>query len=183
MNKLSIDKSNMYKNIIELPNHIQNSLKNFENNSNLKKERYSKIESIIILGMGGSAITGLLVSELLKNDINIPIYVNQNYTIPKWVNNKTLVIASSYSGNTEETLISCKECLKRRSKIIALTTGGKLFDLLKKEKYFDYVQMPEGLQPRATIGYSFSLMLILFNKIKIIDDYFIKDLKKGSNGS
>mgnify|MGYP001469617372 CR=1 FL=1 len=172
-----IDKSNMYKDIIELPNHIQDSLENFKNNSNLEEEKYIEIESIMILGMGGSAITGLLVSELLKNKLNIPIYVNQNYSIPKWVNHKTLVIASSYSGNTEETLISCKECLEKTNKIIPLTTGGQLFDLLQKENYFDYVKMPKGLQPRATIGYSFALMLILLNKINIIDDSFIKDLE------
>ncbi len=58
----------------------------------------------MILGMGGSAITGLLIKDILKNEIDIPMHVNQGYHIPKWINNKTLIIACSYSGNTEETL-------------------------------------------------------------------------------
>ena len=54
--------------------------------------------------MGGSAITGLLFKEILSDKLSIPVNVNQGYIIPKWVNENTLVIACSYSGNTEETL-------------------------------------------------------------------------------
>ena len=105
-------KSDIYKSIYEFPKHIKEALNNFDNNSNLNDD-YSNIQSIMILGMGGSAITGLLISEILKQKIKQPIFINQNYEIPKWVNKNTLVIASSYSGNTEETLIACKKCIEK----------------------------------------------------------------------
>ena len=100
-------KSEIYKAIYKFPDHIEDALNNFDKNSNLN-DNYSNIQSIMILGMGGSAITGLLIAEILKQKIKQPIFINQNYEIPKWVDKNTLVIASSYSGNTEETLIACE---------------------------------------------------------------------------
>ena len=169
-------KSDIYKSIYEFPKHIKEALNNFDNNSNLNYD-YSNIQSIMILGMGGSAITGLLISEILKQKIKQPIFINQNYEIPKWVNKNTLVIASSYSGNTEETLIACKKCIEKNCKIIGFTTGGELLKLLKKMNYNDYVKMPTGLQPRAAIGYSFTMMLKLLNNITLVNDDIIDDLK------
>ena len=169
-------KSDIYKSIYEFPEHIKEALNSFDNNSNLNDD-YSNIQSIMILGMGGSAITGLLISEILKQKIKQPIFINQNYEIPKWVNKNTLVIASSYSGNTEETLIACKKCIEKNCKIIGFTTGGKLLKLLKKMNYNDYVKMPIGLQPRAAIGYSFTMMLKLLNNITLVNDDIIDDLK------
>ncbi len=169
-------KSEIYKAIYEFPAHIEDALNNFDKNSNLNDD-YSNIQSIMILGMGGSAITGLLIAEILKQKIKHPIFVNQNYEIPKWVNENTLVIASSYSGNTEETLIACEKCIENKSKIIGFTTGGKLLELLKKMNYNNYVKMPEGLQPRAAIGYSFTMMLKLLNQIELVNNKLIYDLE------
>ena len=177
MNKLTIDASNMYKSIFDFSTHIEESFDFFKNNSSLKLGLTHKIESIMILGMGGSAITGLLVKELLKNNLDIPIHVNQGYDIPKWINDKTLIIASSYSGNTEETLISCEESFKKTPNIIGISKGGKLFELLENKGVTEYVKMPDGLQPRAAIGYSFSLMLMMLNKIGFIDESLVKNLK------
>ena len=169
-------KCDIYKSIYDFPEHIKEALNSFDNNSNLNDD-YSNIQSIMILGMGGSAITGLLISEILKQKIKQPIFINQNYEIPKWVNKNTLVIASSYSGNTEETLIACKKCIEKNCKIIGFTTGGELLKLLKKMNYNDYVKMPTGLQPRAAIGYSFTIMLKLLNNITLVNDDIIDDLK------
>ena len=171
-----IDPSNMYKSIFDFSNHIKETFEFFDKNSSLNSNLKNEITSIMALGMGGSAITGLLMKELLKNDIDIPINVNQGYDIPKWVNNKTLIIACSYSGNTEETLNAFEKCHKKNAKIIGFTTGGKLFELVENYKY-EYVLMPKGLQPRAAIGYSFSLMLMLLNKIGLINESLIESLK------
>ena len=178
MNVKSIDKSNMFRIIYDFPVHIQESFKLFKENHTLdSKEKFKNIESIVILGMGGSAITGLLMKEILKDEINIPISINQNYTLPKWVNKKTLIIASSYSGNTEETLTACKEGISKKCKIIGFSTGGKLVSLLKNKKYKNFVIMPNGLQPRAAIGYAFSMMLLTLNQIGLIKMSMIKNLK------
>ena len=171
-----IDPSNMYKSIFDFPNHIEESFNFFKKNSSLNPNLKDGINSIMILGMGGSAITGLLMKEMLRNNLDIPISVNQGYDIPKWINKHTLVIACSYSGNTEETLNALEKCDQKNAKIIGFTTGGSLFKTVQKYNY-DYVLMPKGLQPRAAIGYSFPLMLILFNKINLIDESFIKNLE------
>ena len=180
MHNSIIDPSNLYKSIFDFSNHIKEAFEFFDNNSSLNRNLKNEIDSIMVLGMGGSAITGLLIKYLLKNDIDIPMHVNQGYDIPKWVNNKTLIIACSYSGNTEETLNALEKCHKENAKIIAFTTGGKLFALVEKYEY-EYVLMPKGLQPRAAIGYSFSLMLMLLNKIGLINESLIKSLKNSPN--
>ena len=171
----NIDKLNMYESIFEFPNHIKDCIENFENNCFINNK--NNFDSIIILGMGGSAISGLLIKEILNAKAKIPIHVNKNYTIPKWVNRKTLVIASSYSGNTEETIISCKEALKLGCNIIGISTGGKLIQLLKKGNK-SYIKLKAGLQPRAAIGYSFSSLLLLFDKLNLINKTDFKLFKK-----
>ena len=180
MRNPKIDQSNMYKSIFDFSTHIKETFEFFDNNSSLNSNLKNEIDSIMVLGMGGSAITGLLMKDLLKNDIDIPMHVNQGYDIPKWVNNKTLIIACSYSGNTEETLHALEECRKANAKIIGFTTGGKLFELVQKYEY-EYVLIPKGLQPRAAIGYSFPLMLMLLNKIGLINEALIKSLKNSPN--
>ena len=180
MNNSKIDPSNMYKSIFDFSTHISESFVFFKNNSYLNLNSIDKIESIMVLGMGGSAITGLLIKEILEKDISIPVNVNQNYDIPKWVNQNTLVIACSYSGNTEETLNGLKQCYKRNSKIIGFTTGGSLFELIKKYNS-NYVLMPKDLQPRAAIGYSFSLMLMMLNKIGFVNEKLVKKLNDSIN--
>ena len=172
----TIDPSNMYESISQFPEHVQNSFDFFDKNSSINKTIYENIDNILILGMGGSAITGLLFKEILADKLSVPVNVNQGYTIPKSVNENTLVIASSYSGNTEETLAGLEECMPKTSKIIGLTTGGKLFNIINKNNN-DYVLIPQGLQPRAALGYSFTLMLIMFNTIEFISDNILTDFQ------
>ena len=176
MNTSHIDKSNMYKSISEFPKHVQHSFDFFEKNSSIKNIISNNINNILILGMGGSAITGLLFKEILADKLSITVNVNQGYTIPEWVNENTLIIACSYSGNTEETLIGLEKCLSKTSKIIGFSTGGKLIDIINENKN-DYVLMPKGLQPRAALGYSFTLMLILLNRIGFIKNSIIIDFQ------
>jgi glucose/mannose-6-phosphate isomerase len=166
--KYIIDESNMFQVILDFPKQIKYSLDNFKENYNTDKslEDYKNINKILILGMGGSAISGLLIKEILDMESSIPTFVNQNYTIPKWVDNNTLVIASSYSGNTEETLTACKECINKNAEIIAVSTGGHLIELLDNN---NYIKLPKGMQPRAALGYSFSSILLLLNNLKFID--------------
>ena len=124
MLKQKLDVSNMYDAIVGFPAQIKTAFSVMENWS--PKHRYSKINNILILGMGGSAIGGDVTRVLIQNECGIPILVNRSYNIPKWVNEKTLVLASSYSGNTEETLSAFNKCEAAGAKIITITTGGKL---------------------------------------------------------
>src|ERR1035437_5489936 len=79
-----------------------------------------KISNVFISGLGGSGIGGTIVSELVAMDSPVPITVGKGYFIPKFVNENTLVIISSYSGNTEETLNAMNLALKRKAKIVCI---------------------------------------------------------------
>ncbi len=168
----SIDKDNMFNVIADFYKHIKESFNIIEKsniNINLKPN------NIIICGMGGSAIGGDFVKTILLKKINIPIYVNRDYFLPKWVDENSLVILCSYSGNTEETISCLKEVENLNIKPFIISSGGALLKAAKKSNYY-YVKLPQGIQPRAAFGYSSSLLLLLLNKIDIVDKDIIDDL-------
>ena len=171
--KEKLDISNMYDAIVGFPTQIQIAFSIMEDWSS--KYEYLDINNILILGMGGSAIGGDVSRVLIQNECKVPIIVNRSYNIPKWVNEKTLVLASSYSGNTEETLSAFNQCKVAGSKIVVITTGGKLQELANI-KDLDSIFLPLGLQPRAALGLSVSFTLILLNKLGFISDTILDEL-------
>lgn len=130
---------------------------------------YARVDKAIILGMGGSAIGGELLRRLTLLEHRLPTWVHRGYDSPPFLNKNTLLIASSYSGNTEETLSSFAESLKIPSKKLVLTRGGKLKELAEKEGIpiflIDY-QAP----PRAAFPHSFISLLGIFHKLGLLED-------------
>ena len=130
---------------------------------------YSNINKIVVLGMGGSAIGGDLVASLVHDEAILPIEICRDYSLPAFVDDQTLVIASSYSGNTEETLSSFEQALKTGSKKVVISTGGKLKEMAEKHGVpvflFDY-----KAQPRAALPYSFLPILAILQKLSVIED-------------
>lgn len=129
----------------------------------------SPVNKVVFLGMGGSAIGGDLVGSLAAKESRIPVLVCREYDLPRYVDGETLVIASSYSGQTEETLSAFGQALNTPAKKLAITTGGKLKSLCEKEKIpcisFDY-----PTQPRAALPFSFFISLGLLQRLDIIPD-------------
>ena len=130
---------------------------------------FKDINKIVICGMGGSAIGGDLLRSL-TSELNKPlVFVHRDYDLPAFVDSKTLVIASSYSGNTEETLSAFKQALTTKCKKLAITTGGKLKNLAQENDVpvftIDYLG-----QPRAALGYSFIPLLALLCKLGFLED-------------
>jgi glucose/mannose-6-phosphate isomerase len=124
----------------------------------------SNIQNIVITGLGGSGIGGTIISELVADQCPIPILVNKDYFLPKYVNENTLLIVSSYSGNTEETLSALQDAILKKAQIIAITSGGKVRDLAIQHQ-FDFIEVPGGQPPRSCIGYSLvQLIKILVSK-------------------
>src|SRR5919198_6658460 len=119
---------------------------------------YGDVRSIVVVGMGGSAIGGDLAAALLADQLKVPMSVHRDYGLPGYVGRDSLVIASSYSGNTEETLSAFEECRKRGAKILVLTTGGKIADLARVSG-FPVITFSYKAQPRAALGYSLGLVL------------------------
>ncbi len=141
---MPIDNSNMLKVIEDFPHQCRTALE-------LAKGMTvsGKINNIIVAGMGGSAVGGDLL-RLYLHDLKMPVTTIRDYKLPNYVNENTLVFAVSYSGNTEETLAAYEDALRKKAKIIAVTSGGKLGDISKKT-----IKIPKGLQPRAALGYLF----------------------------
>ncbi len=129
------------------------------------------ILNVVITGLGGSGIGGKIVSLLVEKEANVPISVNNKYFIPAYVGPQTLVIVSSYSGNTEETVNCMEEALRKGAKIICVTSGGKIAELAK-ENSLDLIELPGGLPPRSCLGYSMSQLLYILSFHNIIDDGF-----------
>lgn len=122
---------------------------------------------IIISGLGGSAISGDLLKNFLKDELKIPVIVNRNYFLPSFADDKTLLLASSYSGNTEETLASFKEAVKRKCRIICISTGGML-EKLAHENSVPFIRIQKGFQPRYALGLSFFTLLKVFENLELI---------------
>ena len=135
-----------------------------------------KISNVLICGLGGSGIGGTIVSELVALEATVPITVTKGYFIPKFVNESTLVIISSYSGNTEETLNCLQLALKKKAKIVCVTSGGKVAEIAKKKK-LDVILIPGGNPPRACLGYSFTQLFFILGHYKIISNKFKAQLK------
>jgi len=129
----------------------------------------SDISNIIISGLGGSAISADLIKNYLGSEIEIPIIVNRNYNLPKFAGKNTLFIASSYSGNTEETISALKQAIEIGCKIVCITTGGEV-EAIAKSKKLNCVKVKPGFQPRYSLGLSFFSLLKVFQELKLIPD-------------
>jgi glucose/mannose-6-phosphate isomerase len=131
--------------------------------------KYSHINNIAILGMGGSAIGGDLLSGLVPGELPVPINVHRGYTLPAYVNQNTLVIASSYSGSTEETLSAFQQAIEVKASILVMTTGGRMKTIADEHGLpvfiFNY-QSP----PRAALYLSFIALLGIMQKLGFIAD-------------
>src|SRR5690606_16401220 len=118
------------------------------------------VRSVVVVGMGGSAIGGDLARGLLEQELRVPMMVQRDYSLPAFVDEGTLVVASSYSGNTEETLAAFDDARRRGAPLCVITTGGKLAQMAEGV-VLARIQIPGGLQPRAALGYSVVPLLVL----------------------
>lgn len=152
--------------IAAFPENLTEALKIAENSPLTKN--YPKFNNVVICGMGGSGIGGKLVASWIVNEINIPINFCQDYSLPNYVDKKTLIIASSNSGNTEETLSAVEEAHKKGSSIIGICSGGKLKAFCKHWNY-DCIIVPGGNPPRTQLAFSIVQLVHIFAEINLIN--------------
>lgn len=166
-----LDKGNILNSIERLPEQVEEA---WEQTSNLLEipPDYKNCQNIVIAGMGGSALGGRIIHYLEFNKLRAPLEVVTGYNLPSYVNSNSLVLLSSYSGNTEETITATHNALKRNAKIIGITTGGKLLDILERENLPVYkinpLNNPSG-QPRMGLGYSISAISGILSKLQFIE--------------
>lgn len=133
---------------------------------------YRSINNVVISGMGGSGLGGHIIQSLFFNELKVPVKVLNSYDISADVGNKTLFIASSYSGSTEETLGAFKQALARRAKVMVITSNGQLGNWAKKHKVPAYIFEPRYNpcgQPRLGLGYSILGQVGLLKKASILN--------------
>lgn len=124
-------------------------------------------DRIIIAGMGGSAIGGDLMRDWLKDRITVPLEVYRGYELPIYANNSTLVVAVSYSGDTEETVSAYKDALKKKCMVVAVCSGGALAKLAGENKT-PVILVPTGFMPRFAISHLFLSLAVVFEKVGLI---------------
>lgn len=125
--------------------------------------KLKRVDNVVICGMGGSAIGGDLLRSYLQFDASVAIEVVRNYRLPGYVGKQTLVIASSYSGNTEESLSAFAEAKKRGAQRFACSTGGQLADICGRQGIACFPLVP-GFSPRAALAYGFVPLLQFFDR-------------------
>jgi glucose/mannose-6-phosphate isomerase len=131
------------------------------------KRPVNEIRNIVICGMGGSGIGGRLVGAWVRDEIKVPIYYAHDYTLPAFVSENTLVIGSSYSGNTEETLSTIHEAIAKKAHIVGVCSGGKLQEICASNN-FDCVIVPGGNPPRTALAFSLVQLLHIFSQLGLV---------------
>lgn len=135
------------------------------------------ISQLVFCGMGGSGIGAMVVSKWIETELKVPVTLIQDYVIPAWVNENSLIIASSYSGNTEETIAAMGACKERGAEIVGITSGGKL-EALCNENGYNVIIVPGGLPPRAALGYSIVQLLRTIEAYGLISKNVFAKLEK-----
>lgn len=162
-----IDTQDMLAHIDGLPGQLETA---WQLSSSLTLPEMTGIERVIIAGMGGSAIGADLVAAYIAPFCPVPVVLHRNYALPAWASGKnTLVITSSHSGNTEETVSSFETALQNGCQILALSTGGKLVELSQESGTTLWQFAHEG-QPRAAVGFSAGLLLAALSRLGLIPD-------------
>ena len=160
-----IDRSDMLSFCVEAPKHYEKAAKLAKTVS----ISYPKPQTIIVAGMGGSAIGGELLKDWARDKITVPIEVCREYSLPAYANKNTLVFVISYSGETEESLSVFLDAIKRKCMTLCISSGGALHEFSEKLNV-PHLYVPSGMAPRATLPYLFMPLPILLEKIGLVSN-------------
>ena len=139
------------------------------------------IHKVVMAGMGGSGIGGAYVSDMICDECTVPYIVHSSYKLPAYTDENTLVIISSYSGNTEETLSALVQATQTKAKIVCIASGGKIIEYAISNS-LDYIKLPSGWpSPRACLGFSMVAQLFVLNKLGLISHATIDQVKMSSD--
>jgi len=141
--------------------------------SSAVKESINPPRNVLISGLGGSGIGGTIVAEMTSRDSVCPVMVNKDYFAPSFIDQNSLVLICSYSGNTEETLNVLQEVLSKKAEIVVITSGGKALDLATRN-HLEHVIIPGGMPPRSCLGYAMVQVLNILSKKKVISRSYLE---------
>ncbi len=151
--------------LYELPDQFHSSLElEFDFIEGYRRD----YRNIVVTGLGGSAIGGDILRNYAAKMARLPVVVNRDYHLPAFVGPDTLVLAVSYSGNTEETLAAYEEAARRGAQIIVVSSGGKLSQYARQNGQ-GLIQVPSGFVPRAAVGWLFAPQALLLGELGLIE--------------
>ncbi len=159
-----IDPNSMISLLESFPEQVQTAA---ESGRNLSLPLPGKIRLLVVTGLGGSAIGGDLARSVVGPQLKVPLIVSRDYMLPGYVDASSLVLACSYSGNTEETLSSYREARRAKASIVCITSGGRLEAMARADEV-PVVRLPIGFPPRAALGHSLLLLLAALQNMQII---------------
>jgi len=170
----SVDKEGMLKIQMAFPEYCKDALRRGDAVKALERPDvsrnvkivYKEPDNIIVAGMGGSAIGGDVLKDWLRDDAGILIEVSREYHLPAYADDRTLVLAVSYSGNTEETLSSFVEAVERGCMVVAVSSGG-LLENFSRRLETPFIKLPENLPPRAAFPYLFFPLTTVLKRLGV----------------
>jgi len=164
----ALDRSNMAALLHSFPDQVLEGSR-IGLDAQIPRRFGARCTELVFTGLGGSAIGADLIRSYLADKIKIPVFVNRNYSLPAFISSRSLVIVSSYSGNTEETVSAYTHAKRKGAKMLVITSGGVLARRAKRD-HIPLVSIPSGLPPRCALGYSFFVPLFLLWKMNMADD-------------
>lgn len=167
----ALDKANLLASVEALPDQILDALEQTKDFT--VPEVYKSTKNIVASGMGGSALGSLIIKTLFKSELKVPFEIVSHYQLPGYVNSDTLVLLSSYSGTTEETLAASGDALARGAKVMVITSGGKLAELAKSNHWPLYLinaKFNPSNQPRLAVGYAVAGQMMMFARAGFLPD-------------
>lgn len=159
--RTAVDPADMLGTVLAFPSMLETARRIASETALPPPGRY---RNVVVSGLGGSAIGGDLTRALLAGSMRVPMLVNREYGIPACVDEQTLFVASSYSGNTEETLAATRAAEEREAQIVAITSGGRLRELAAEGGY-PAIVVPAGYQPRAALAFSLIPTIVLLTRL------------------
>jgi len=169
----------MEKLVAQFPKHISDALE-IARGSDLRDLGEYAFSNVVICGMGGSGIGGKMVAQWFSSVAKTPIILLQDYDIPSFITGKTLFIASSYSGNTEETLSAVQKAAKLGAKIVGVCSGGELYKFCQ-DNAFHVIKVPGGNPPRTMLAFSVTQLVHILANAKIIPSDSLDRIDKCRN--
>lgn len=157
------DKANLYQDLTNFYQQFSTALEYIKKNPITGNKN---VQNVIVCGMGGSSLPADIINNIQSK---VPVHTCRTYTLPEWVDSNTLVIISSYSGNTEETISALEEAKKRTDNIVVTTSGGRILEEAKTHKY-QHLVIPTGFQPRIATGYFVTYMLYILSQYHLVAD-------------
>lgn len=163
----SVDSQNMWEFLTTFPDQWKEAMTSTDDL--VLTIDQSRINKICFAGMGGSGIGADIIQAYCYQTSPYPIQVVRHYELPNWVDEETLFIGCSFSGNTEETLSALTDARNKGAQTIAVISGGELMVKAAKEE-FDYIKIPGGMPPRAALGYSFVPLYRIFQQLGLVEE-------------